>query len=138
MKPKIGSDLYNRIKAEKARQKSLTKYYGEKVVAKHLVECVNEAGGLIFKQHPLTNKGIPDYLVIIGGRAFFVETKTTGKLCEPAQVEFHRRLKEKNVETYVLDSKITNIHDLYAAAYKTYVDPDDPKYGINTRKKFRE
>lgn len=121
-------------KAKEKRRRELAKVWSEKLVAKHLVHAVQEAGGLIFKMHPLTNKGIPDYLIFIHGRTIFVETKTTGKLCEPAQVEFHKRLKEKNIETYVLDTKITNFYDLYTYAYKTYVEPDDRRWGINRRR----
>lgn len=126
--------LERQQKAAEKRKRELQKVWSEKLVAKHLVKVVTESGGLIFKQHPLTAKGIPDYLIFIHGRVFFVETKTTGERCEPAQVEFQRRLKEKNIETYVLDTKITNFYDLYTVAYKTYVAPDDPRYGINKRK----
>lgn len=125
-------------RAELKRKKELAKVWEEKLVAKHLVKCVEEANGLIFKMHPLTNKGIPDYLIIMYGRTFFVETKTTGKRCEPAQVEFHKMLKAKGIETYTLDTKITNIHDLYVYGYKTYVDADDKQYGINKLKQWRE
>ena len=120
---------------ERRRARELSKKWSEKLVADHLVRCVKEAGGLIFKQHPLTNKGIPDYLVFYRWQAFFVETKTTGEKCEPAQIEFHKILKEKGIETYVLDTKITNFFDLYTYAYKTYVDPDDKRYGINKLKR---
>ena len=102
------------------RVKNKNKIWSEKWVAHWLIRCVNEQDGFITKLHPLTAKGIPDYLVIINGKTLFVETKTTGEKCGPAQVEFHRRLKEKGVETYVLDTKITNFYDLYNVAYKTY------------------
>jgi len=121
--------------AKKKRKTDLEKVWEEKLVAKWLVRCVEEAGGIAFKMHPLTNKGIPDYLIIMRGRTFFVETKTTGKVCTPAQVEFHRLLKDKKVDTYVLDTKITNFYDLYTLGYKTYVDPNDSKYGVNKERK---
>lgn len=106
--------------ASKQRKNAKPKEYGERLVAKWLVKCVEESGGFITKMHPLTAKGIPDYLVITHGRTIFVETKTTGKTCEPAQIEFHKRLKTKGIDTYVLDTKITNFYDLYKVAYKTY------------------
>lgn len=124
---------------EAKRTKELSKQYSEKLVAAHLVKCVNEVPeAMIMKMHPLTNKGIPDYLIIHAGRVFFVETKTTGKLCEPAQVEFHKRLKQKGIETYVLDTKISNFYDIFKCGYKTYVDPDNPQYGINKLTKYRK
>lgn len=103
---------------EKIRQKR----YQEKRVARYLKECVQEAGGLIFKQHPMTNAGIPDYIVHIHKRTFYIETKTTGGKCTELQVEFHRKLKEKGIETFVLDTRIRNFYELYEVAYKTYND----------------
>ena len=126
-----------RQKADAKLRATLAKKWSEKLVAKHLVECVKSAGGFITKMHPLTNVGIPDYLIIIHGRTIFVETKTTGEECTIAQVEHHKILKAHNVETYVLDTKISNFYDLYAWSYKTYVDPDDPRHGVNRLKKYR-
>lgn len=122
---------------EAKRRKELAKVWSEKLVASHLASAVEEKGGLCFKQHPLTNVGIPDYLIIYAGRTFFVETKTSGEQCTPIQVAFHKILKQKGIETYVLDTKINDLYDLYNYAYKTYVDADDPKYGINKVKRYR-
>lgn len=108
--------------AERKKQLLVKEHASEKLVAKYLVQAVKDDGGIAFKMHPLTNKGIPDYMVIYRGRVFFVETKTTGKTCEPAQVEFHKLLKSYGIDTWVLDRKITTIHDLRLYGYKTYVD----------------
>lgn len=118
-------------KARVKRAKELSKKYREPLVAKHLKDCVKQAGGIIIKMHPLTDTGIPDYLVLVHKRAFFVETKSTGEECSPAQLEYQKRLKEHGVETYVLDTKIVNFYDLYVRAYKTYVDPNDVRWGVN-------
>ena len=99
---------------------SPVKKYSEKLVDKWFCKCVKDAGGLTFKQHPLTNQGIPDRIVHHYGRTFYVELKTTGEKCTELQIEFHKMLKEINIETYVLDVKITNFYDLYVVAYKTY------------------
>lgn len=125
-------------KARKKKDRELKKTWQEPLVARYLKKCVEEAGGMCVKMHPLTNKGIPDYLVHIHKRTFYVETKTTGKLCEPAQVEYQKLLKAQGIETYVLDTKITNFWDLYIYAYKTYVDPNNLKWGINRRRKSTE
>lgn len=124
-------------RAAARKRKELSKIHSEKLVASHLVKCTKEKSGLIFKQHPLTNVGIPDYLVIMCGRTMFVETKTSGEVCTPIQVEFHKMLRDKGIETYVLDTKIDDFYDLYKYGYKTYVAADDPKYGINKVKNFR-
>lgn len=118
-------------KAKAKRIRELSRAYKEPLVAKHLKQCVKDAGGIIIKMHPLTDKGIPDYLVFVHKRAFFVETKSTGEHCTPAQLEYQKLLKSQGIETYVLDTKIVNFYDLYVRAYKTYVDPDDRRWGIN-------
>lgn len=100
------------------------KVYSETQVANSLVKAVKGHNGYICKLHPLTEKGIPDYMCIVGQRVFFVETKTTGRKCDPIQVEYHKRLKSYGCDTYVLDTKIENFNDLYNVAYKTY----DPNY----------
>ena len=70
------------------------KIYSEKLVAKYLLNVIKEA--------------------------FYVETKTTGKLCTEAQVFFQRMLKEQGIETYVLDVPIHNLKELQTLSYKTY------------------
>lgn len=96
------------------------KIYSEKLVARYLLNVIKEADGLIFKMHPITNKGIPDYLVHCNGHTFYVETKTTGKVCTEAQVFFHKMLKEQGIETYVLDVPVHTLKELQTLSYKTY------------------
>lgn len=109
--------------------------YRESIVDKWLKRCVEEAGGLIMKMHPITNAGVPDRIIHFRGMTFYVELKETGKKCEPLQIEMHKRLKARGIQTYVLDTKITNIWDLFVVAYTTYEGKhykDDPK---NTERK---
>lgn len=98
------------------------KIYKEALVGKWLKKCCEEQGWLIFKNHPLGNTGIPDRIIHPKGNinTFYVELKTTGERCTPAQIEFHKMLKRNGVETYVLDTKITNIWDLYQNCYTEY------------------
>lgn len=97
------------------------KRYTEKAVAERLRMLVKTSGGLIFKMHPLTDKGIPDYIVhAYNGRTFYVETKTTGERCTPIQIEFHRMLHMREIETYVLDVVVDNYNDIFAHSYTTY------------------
>lgn len=51
----------------------------EATVARNLRDAIKKANGLILKVHPLTFRGVPDYLVHVGGRTFYVETKRRGK-----------------------------------------------------------
>lgn len=96
------------------------KIFRERLVDKWLKRCVEESGGMTMKMHPITNAGVPDRIVHFRGRTFYVEVKTTGEKAEPLQVEMHRRLKERGIETYILDVKITNIWDLFTVCYTTY------------------
>lgn len=96
------------------------KIFREGLVDKWLKRCVLEAGGLIFKMHPITDGGIPDRIVHFRGMTFYVETKETGKPCDPLQIEQHRRIYKTGTQVYVLDVKITNIWDLFNVCYTTY------------------
>jgi len=94
--------------------------YSEKLVDKWLKTCVEDAGGIIFKMHPITNAGVPDRIVHFRAMTFYVETKTTGEACTPLQIEMHARLHKRGIHTYVLDTKIKNVWDLFIVAYTTY------------------
>ena len=96
------------------------KIYSEKLVDKYLVACVEKRGGLIFKMHPITNAGIPDRLIHYSQRTFYVETQATGKQCTPLQIEMHKRLKDKGIDTYVLDTKVLDLFDIWNVCYTTY------------------
>ena len=109
----------------------MSQIYREALVSKWLVRCVEEAGGMTFKMHPMTNAGIPDRIVHFRNMTFYVETKETGKKCEPLQIEMHKRIKARGIETYVLDKKITNIWDLWTVAYTTY---EGRHYHLNPHK----
>lgn len=99
--------------------------YSEHYVARCMREAVREQGGLAMKNHPLTQRGVPDYLVMLRGCAIFVETKTTGERCTEAQIAFHRRLKELGFETYVLDTRIYNYYDIFYKGYRTYITENE-------------
>jgi len=96
------------------------KIYRESLVDKWLKRCVEEANGLTMKMHPITNAGVPDRIVHFRGMTFYVELKKTGEAPTLLQIEMHKRLKAKGIETYVLDVKITNIWDLFNVCYTTY------------------
>jgi len=119
---------YKITKTLRRRQNYIEKPVSETTVARRLREVVKEAGGMILKMHPLTNKGVPDYLVHVAGRTFYVETKTTGEECSAAQVAMQAELKKHGIETYVLDSRLINFYDLYAQSYKTYEMNENSKF----------
>lgn len=107
------------LAAERARLDKL-KPISEKLVDTWLKRAVEEAGGITFKMHPITDAGIPDRIVHCRNMTFYVETKATGEPCRPIQIEMHKRLHAKGMTVYVLDTKITSFYDLFTSAYTTY------------------
>ena len=79
----------------------------ERLVERHLMKRVKEAGGLCFKMDARLYAGIPDRLVLLPVRGFwFVELKAPGQTLRPNQVAFARRLlKMCGIIVVVLDSK---------------------------------
>lgn len=95
--------------------------YTESTVAESYKKVCKKLGYLTMKCHPLSEIGIPDLIThTTDGETFYVETKTTGEECSPIQKEFHKRLKRRNIETYVLDTKVKTFEDLYKYGYTTY------------------
>lgn len=92
----------------------------EKTVGRHFRNAVKKAGAIAFKNHPVTNPGIPDYLVLYNGKAIYVELKTTGEACTPLQIEFHKYLKRRGIDTFVLDHKIDCFVEIMQTGYTSY------------------
>lgn len=121
-------DAKKASRALERRKAWVSKPTTEGAVARNLRDAVKKAGGLILKVHPLTFKGIPDFIVHVMGRTFYVETKTTGKRCSPAQIEAHKILKERGIETYVLENRIVELDELFMYSYKTYETNPSSRY----------
>lgn len=84
----------------------------EKRIDAKLRARVKGLGGEYIKLPTLHFAGLPDRLVLLsGGRAFFVELKTTGK--EPTKLQnlVHKRLKDLGFVVEVVDNseKINNL-----------------------------
>lgn len=92
----------------------------ETIVDKWFKRAVEAEGGLTMKMHPITNAGVPDRIVHFRAMTFYVELKTTGEPCTALQIEMHKRLHDRGIQTYVLDTKIKSIWDLFLVAYTTY------------------
>ena len=92
----------------------------EHIVDKWLKKAVEDAGGLIFKMHPITNAGIPDRLIHCRGMTFYVETKETGKPCSDIQIEMHAIIHKRGIAVYVLDQKVKDFWEIFQLAYTTY------------------
>jgi hypothetical protein len=74
----------------------------ERQVERALVDGVRAKGGICAKWVAPGQRGVPDRIIVIKGKVFFVELKSpTGKL-EPWQMRFIQRLKDQGRWVYVL------------------------------------
>ena len=73
----------------------------EKQIEQYLRKQVIAKNGMCLKLD--SEKGLPDRLVLTDlGRHIFVELKRPGGRLSPAQVEYHRRLRERRHAVFVL------------------------------------
>lgn len=75
----------------------------ERTIESYLANRVAERGGLCIKLVGYT--GIPDRLVLLDGRAFFVECKAPGGRLSPMQRHWLDDLGKKGFVARVVDSK---------------------------------
>jgi hypothetical protein len=73
----------------------------EKQVEKYLVKRVKDLGGLSYKWIS-TVTGVPDRLVIINQRVFFIELKTETGTLSPRQIHVFDELGEHGFSVHVL------------------------------------
>lgn len=64
----------------------------EKTIETELVKEIEKIGGLCWKFTVPSTSGVPDRIILINGRAFFVETKAPGKKPRPLQLKIHRTM----------------------------------------------
>ena len=85
----------------------------ESEIEKKLVIHIKKLGGIAYKFSSPNRKSVPDRLCVMpNGRAFFVETKSTGKEPTPLQHHEHELLRSLGHTVLVID----NIGDVYAIA----------------------
>jgi hypothetical protein len=75
----------------------------EKHIEQKLVEAVKAAGGLAPKFISPGSDGMPDRLLLHGGRIAFVEVKAPGKTMRPLQIKRKRQLEALGFRVYCLD-----------------------------------
>lgn len=77
----------------------------EKVIERTLTKKVSNLGGLCLKFISSFCIGMPDRLVLLpGGRAFFVELKSTGQKARKIQLVRHETLRNLGFEVYIIDN----------------------------------
>ena len=75
----------------------------EKQIERRLVQKIKEKNGLCLK---LTGyKGIPDRIVLLNGRCYFIELKDAGKKLRPEQQVWQDKLQAMGFVSVMLDSK---------------------------------
>lgn len=77
----------------------------EKLIEAKLREAVKKRGGIAIKLLAQFHRGLPDRILLLpGGRAFFVELKSTG--CKPGllQTKAHEMLRSLGFSVYVIDT----------------------------------
>lgn len=76
----------------------------ERNIERYLSKCVKALGGKCSKMIPSYDAGIPDRLVMLYGKTYFVELKAPGKKPSKLQAHFLEQLKKQGYNTAVLDS----------------------------------
>ena len=76
----------------------------EKVIETRLRDKCRKADALCLKLEPTSMAGLPDRIVLKGGRVWFVELKAPGQKPRPIQLTAHEKLKLFGFEVYVIDT----------------------------------
>jgi hypothetical protein len=77
----------------------------ERQVEQYLRRKVKAAGGYSYKFSSPAHRGVPDRIVLLGGRLVFVELKAPGKRPTRQQLHEHQRLRDQGQNVIVIDSK---------------------------------
>lgn len=92
----------------------------------------NTMNGLCLKLLSQHMVGLPDRLCLLpGGRAFFVEVKTTGKKPRKIQEFVHKRLRSLGFRVYTLDSSRVLHTILTDYGFEPVLDNSEFDYGHN-------
>ena len=76
----------------------------EKVLERNLNKEVKTLGGWSIKILSNFITGLPDRLVLLNGRAYFIEVKSQGKTPRPIQRVIHRKLEALGFPVSVIDT----------------------------------
>lgn len=99
----------------KAKTNTKMEKESEKLIEAKLREAIKKRGGIAIKLLSQFHRGLPDRLLLLpGGKAFFVETKSTGKKPELLQRKAHQALRALGFDVFVIDTtaKVTDLMQL--------------------------
>jgi hypothetical protein len=98
----------------------------EKAIETYLVKRVKEWGGKAFKFTSPGHRGVPDRIVCLPCRLFFVELKRPGGKLRPDQVAFHTLMERLRVPCFVVDTKakVDALHTGVDTSWRKWVPPN--------------
>ena len=76
----------------------------ESQIESYLVERTKAAGGECRKLKWISRHGAPDRLVMLNGKAIFIELKAPGEKAKPHQVREHERMRRMGLRVEIVDS----------------------------------
>lgn len=76
----------------------------EKQIEAKVCDYAKSKGLLVYKFTSPARAAVPDRLFIRNGRVFFVEFKRSGQKPTDAQHREHERLRQQNVNVFVIDN----------------------------------
>lgn len=88
----------------------------ESEIENELRKQVLELRGKAFKFSSPGNNGVPDRIVLINGKCYFVELKKPGEELRPLQEAVKRKYESMGFKVYVIDTKEKVgefIHEIY-------------------------
>lgn len=92
-------------RAEREKQREIADGIKERDIAEYLKKRVTEYGGIYRKLSYEGRADAPDYLIMIGGAHFFIETKAPGGKPRPSQVrEFTAMFEHGGIATRVVST----------------------------------
>lgn len=89
----------------KAKMNTKMEKESEKLIEAKLREATKKRGGIAIKLLSQFHRGLPDRILLLpGGKAIFVETKSTGKKPGALQRKAHQTLRALGFDVYIIDS----------------------------------
>ncbi len=84
----------------------------ESYIQKRIAEKVKKRGGLCIKLVPMYLAGLPDLMILISGRVYFIEVKKPGGVLSKIQIAMHKKFNLVGFKVWVVyDSDVEKILD---------------------------
>lgn len=77
----------------------------ENDIENYLIKKVELLGGLCMKFVSPGRRGVPDRIILIDGKTFFVELKRPGGVLRKDQLKMKEKFEKQGVSVYVVETK---------------------------------